>query len=204
MNISTTLDTKRIQALTDAVFAVAMTILILEVRIPPKFRHIELTQYFIYQTFPEILIYILGFITLGVFWIGSHFHHHLITFTDRVSSWLNIFFLMVICMIPFSTGFLNEYRHEKLSVIVYSINLIGASIFNLLMLIYAWKKKYTKPHFTRKHYISAINRLLIPVYLYCGTIIISFIFPDIALYFLVLPVLLHILPEKANRTINIE
>lgn len=202
MDILTVLDTKRIQALTDGTFAVAMTILILEIKIPGGLTKAELPGYFLYHTCPEILIYMLSFVTLGIFWIGSHFHHHLIIYTDRVSSWLNIFFLMVICIIPFSASFLNHYKHEALSIIVFCLNLIGASLFNLFMLAYAWKKKYIKPHFTQKDYKNSMRRVLIPIGMYCATIIVVFIFPAMALYLLMLPIILHILPERGNRTIN--
>ncbi len=202
MSRSNILDTKRIQSLTDATFAVAMTILILDVKIPRSLSNTSLTNYFLHKSLPELLIYVLSFVTLGIFWIGSQFHHHLIIYTDRVSSWLNIFFLMVICMIPFSAGFLSEHKHEKLSIVVYSANLIAASILNLFMLAYAWNKKYIKPHFTKRHYKNAMNRVMIPVYMYGVTIIMSYLFPKVALYFLIPPIILHILPESANRSIN--
>jgi uncharacterized membrane protein len=204
MNISTVLDTKRIQALTDGTFSVAMTILILELKIPAGLPKNELPHYFLNSVCPGILIYMLSFVTLGIFWIGSHFHHHLIMYTDRISSWLNIFFLMMICIVPFSASFLNNYKHENLAIVVYSVNLIGVSTFHLFMLVYAWKKRYIKPHFTRRHYNNAIRRVLIPISMYSVTIVMAYTFPTIALYFLILPILLHLLPEKGNKTINKE
>src|SRR5579872_6591616 len=91
MKFYTPLDINRIQTLTDSIFAVAMTVLILEIRIPLQFDSAHLTKYFFRNTMSELFIYFISFITLGIFWIGSHFHHNLITQTDRVSSWLNIF-----------------------------------------------------------------------------------------------------------------
>jgi uncharacterized membrane protein len=202
MTSETELDIKRIQALTDAAFAVAMTILILEIKIPAGLSSTELNKYFLEHTFSELFIYFIGFITLGVFWIGSHFHHHHLQKTDRVSSWLNILFLILICIIPFAIGFLNNYRHEKLSIIFYSIDLILASAVNFMMLWYAWKKKYIKPYYTHKDFKNAKNRILIPIYIYLATILVSYISTSIAIYLFLIPVMLHIIPEKGNKQVT--
>ncbi len=202
MRYTIQLDITRIQALTDSIFAVAMTILILEIKIPVGLSSIDLTKYFFRNTFSELFIYFLSFVTLGIFWIGSHFHHHLITQTDRISSWFNIFFLMLICIIPFSAGFLNHYKHEKLSIIFYSINLIIASLFHFFMLVYAWKKKYVKPYLTDDQYQNAKHRILIPIYFYLAIIPISFFSPDVAIYLFLIPVALHVLPESGNKQIS--
>lgn len=202
MTFETELDIKRIQALTDAVFAVAMTLLILEIKIPANLSPIELNKYFFCHTIPELFIYFIGFVTLGIFWIGSHYHHHHLLKTDRVSSWLNILFLMLICMIPFSIGFLRNYRHEKLSIIIYSINLIFSSAANYLMLLHAWKNNFIKPSFTTQHFNHAKQRILIPIYIYLTIIIISFFATYLAVYLFLIPVLLHIIPETGNKTMK--
>lgn len=202
MTSETELDIKRIQALTDAAFAVAMTILILQIRIPIGLSSIELKKYFLEHTFSELFIYFIGFITLGVFWIGSHFHHHHLQKTDRVSSWLNILFLILICIIPFAIGFLKDYRHEKLSIIFYSIDLILASAVNYMMLWYAWKKNYIKPYYTNRDFRNAKNRILIPIYIYLATILVSYISTNIAIYLFLIPVVLHIIPERGNKQIS--
>jgi len=202
MKFSTQLDITRIQTLTDSIFAVAMTILILEIRIPLLLDSGHLTKYFFRNTLSELFIYFISFLTLGVFWIGSHFHHNLITQTDRISSWLNIFFLMMICMIPLSAQFLNHYRHEKLSIHFYCNNLIVASLLHYCMLIYAWKKNYVKPQLTPEYYKNAKHRILIPVYIYFAIILVSFYSTNIAIYLFMIPLVLHILPERGNKELS--
>ena len=94
MNTENELNIKRIQSLTDATFAVAMTILILEVKVPPGLSQDVLVNHFKDHTWRSLFIFMIGFVTLGVFWVGSHFHHHHLVRTDRISSWLNLLFLM--------------------------------------------------------------------------------------------------------------
>lgn len=192
------LDIRRIQSLTDAVFAIAMTIIILEIKIPAGLSSGDLKQYFEEHTLRQLYIYFLGFVTLGILWIGSHFHHHHVMKTDRISSWLNILFLMFVCIIPFSIGLLYGYRFEKISLIFLGVNLILASIANYFMLSYAWRRTYIKPHFTREHFIHAGRRILFPVLIYLAVIPVSFFNTNIALYLFLIPVIVHIIPEKGN------
>jgi hypothetical protein len=65
-----------------------------------------LVNHFKDHTWRSLFIFMIGFVTLGVFWVGSHFHHHHLVRTDRISSWLNLLFLMFICVIPFSIDFI--------------------------------------------------------------------------------------------------
>lgn len=192
------LDIKRIQSLTDGVFAIAMTIIILEIKIPEGLDPDTLYRHFMVETLQEIFIYFLGFVMLGILWIGSHFHHHHVMKTDRISSWLNILFLMFVSIIPFSVGFLYTYRHQKMSIIFLGINLIFASVSNYFMLSYAWKRSYIKPHFSTGHYIHAKRRILFPVLIYLLIILTSFFAPSVALYLFLIPVFVHIIPEIGN------
>jgi uncharacterized membrane protein len=198
MNQSIHLDVKRIQSLTDATFAVAMTILILEIKIPAGMSHEAIKEYVVHTTLPELLIYFIGFVTLGIFWIGSHFHHHIITTTDRISSWLNIDFLLLICIVPLSVSLLKNYSHDKLSIVAYSANLILISLVNYVMLWYAWRKKYIKPHYTVAQYRQSRIRILIPIGIYLAIIPISFLSTGVAISLFFAPMFLHLIPESGN------
>ncbi len=200
--MNTELDIKRIQSLTDAIFAVAMTILILEVRIPAGLSGADLLHYFSSHSLLDLFIYVIGFITLGVFWVGSHFHHHHLQKTDRVSSWINILFLMFICAIPFSISFIRSYRHEKISIIFFCCNLIIADCLNYAMLIYAWKKHYIQPDYTRDNLNLSIRRILIPIGIYGSAIAISFISTNLALLLFLAPPIMHMLPEKVDKKVT--
>ena len=198
MNPNYRLDTKRIQSLTDATFAVAMTILILEVKVPTGLDPKELNTYFISDVFPELFIYAIGFVTLGIFWIDSHFHHHLMVDTDKFSSWLNIIFLMIICLIPFSISFMRNYREDPLSILFYSLNLVWACIAQMLMLGYAWKKGYTNPCYARKDFRRALLRNLIPIGCYLLIIPVAFLSTDVAPFLFFVPIVLHLLTKNEN------
>jgi uncharacterized membrane protein len=196
VSIDDRLDLKRIQNLTDATFAVAMTLLILDIKTPLGMNSGQFSHFLLHHLALDIFIYVTGFITLGTFWIGSHYHHHAIHRTDRVSSWLNIFFLMTICLVPYCISLIRNYKEEKLNVIFYCIVLIVASIINLMMIIHAWRCKHTHEHYSRGHYRNAQLRIFLPILIYAINIIISFYSVRVAFAVFLLPLLLHILPEK--------
>lgn len=202
MSIPEELDLKRILGLTDATFAVAMTLLILDIRTPlglsvPAFRN-----YFFHHLSLDIFIYIIGFITLGIFWIGSHYHHNVIFRTNQFSSWLNIVFLMTICLIPFCISQIRAYKEEKLSLIFYCLVLITASSINLYMISHAWKNKHTKANYTSSHYRNARMRIVIPIFIYLLNILICYYSTTIAFCVFLVPILLHIFPEKYGDSIK--
>lgn len=196
------LNIERIQGLTDGTFAVAMTILVLEIRLPQYLNRTSLLEFFSTDILHGLMVYFMSFIVLGIFWIGSLFHHHLIAKTDRISSWLNILFLMFICLIPFSAGFLTHYRHETLSVVFYSMNLVTASLFHLFKLIYAWRKKFIKVHVTTKEYRNAKLRIIIPIIIYLSAIPVSFLLPSFAIFLFFIPIGIHLIPESLNESAN--
>jgi len=196
------LDIKRIQGLSDAVFAVAMTILILDIHVPTGLQHLELKTVLIKGIMPALFVYSISFIVLGAFWVDSHFHHHLLVKTDRFSSWLTILFLMFICIIPFSASFLNKYRREELSIAIYSTNLIFANITHVLMLQHSWRKNYIKPHISSKLYKNMQIRILVPTIMYAIIIIASFLNASWIRAFFLIPLIFHVLWGRSGKEIT--
>lgn len=186
------LDVKRIQGLSDAIFAVAMTILILDVNIPTDLQHRNLIGFLIHEIIPALSVYFVSFIILGAYWVDSHFHHHLLFKTDRTSSWFNILFLMFICTIPFSARFLSKYRREELSIIVYCLNLTCANIMHFLMLKHAWKSHYIKPHISSELYRTMKVRIILPAVMYMTIILLSFFTASWVRLFFSIPLIFHI------------
>jgi len=192
---------KRIYALTDATFGVAMTILILTVEIPEGLSVDKLHQTLFDKILPDLFIYILSYIILGSFWNETHYHNHLIVKSDFVISWLYIFFLMFICIIPFSSSFVIHYPNEKRSLLFYLLNVLCANITNLLIVSYTWKNNYMKPHITDNHCKNIIFRIVMPSIFY--TLLIPFAIYDHSwvLFAMPLPLVVQILLNATNKSI---
>jgi len=192
---------KRIYSLTDATFGVAMTILILSVDIPLGLSVDKLHETLFEHILPSLFVYILSFIILGAFWNETHYHNHLIFKSDVVISWLYIFFLMFICIIPFSSSFVIHYPNEKRSILFYLLNVLFANITNLLIVIYTWKNNYTKPSITDNHCKNIIFRIVVPSIFYIIFIPFALFNQRWVLFIMPLPLLVQIILNATNKRI---
>ena len=154
MSYETSLSKNRIEALTDGVFAVVMTLLVLDISIPQiSSNHAaagsgaavigaELLKR-LRDLWPEIFSFGISFIVLAIYWMAHHRQFHYIKHSDRALVWINIIFLMATCLLPFSTSLLAEYREQQISIFVYGANSI---IIALLLCIQWW---YATSHHSR-------------------------------------------------------
>jgi uncharacterized membrane protein len=132
----------RLAALTDGVFAIVMTLLVLEIGIPeiaPSSLHAELPQRLL-ELWPKLLSYGISFIILGMFWYLHHLSFHYIRRSDNGLVWLNIFFLMFVALIPFSTSLFGSYVKEQLPLVIYAVNIILVSVMRFIIWTYATGK----------------------------------------------------------------
>ncbi len=197
----TELNVNRIQALTDAVFAIVITILSFTLVIPPGENENDLKRFLLDQIIPKLFIFFLGFIVVGAFWVDTHFNHHHMIKTNIFSIWLNIFFLMFVCLIPFSSGFLANYLYTSISIIVYSLNLILVSLLHLAMLVYSWEKRFIDPTVSRTLYHNMCWRIILPTIIYILIIPLAYIKKGWVVYLFIAPLFFQILFGRAKRSL---
>jgi uncharacterized membrane protein len=136
------LNLHRLAALTDGVFAIVMTLLVLEIGVPEiatSSLHAELPRRLL-ELWPKLLSYGISFILLGMFWYLHHIAFHYIKRSDNGLVWLNIFFLMFVALIPFSTSLFGSYGTEQLSLVIYAGNLLIVNVMRFLFWTYATGK----------------------------------------------------------------
>jgi uncharacterized membrane protein len=132
---------ERLAALSDGVFAIAMTIIVLEIRLPAVEVTSEADLLRALGTLePRMLTYLLSFLTLGIFWLGQQTQLHYLQQSDRVLSWIHFTFLSVICLLPFSTTLLSEYLAFRTALLLYWFNIL------LLGVILLWSWRYATRH----------------------------------------------------------
>lgn len=107
-----------------------MTLLVLDIKVPSgETIHSEAALLSAFSALvPKLLSYLLGFTTLGLFWVAHSMLFRFIRKTDRHLTWHSIFFLMFISLLPFSTAFLSEHIHFKTAVGLYWLNLFFAGM----------------------------------------------------------------------------
>jgi len=135
---------QRIEALSDGVFSIAITLLILDIKVPVgEAIHSEkdLIKAFTGLT-PKLLSYLLSFITLGIYWAAQSTQFHFISKSDRRLNWIDLFFLLFVSLIPFTTAFLSQYITFRFAIFVYWLNIIMLGLILLLHWSYANKKNF--------------------------------------------------------------
>lgn len=121
----------------DAVFAIAITLLIIEIKIPEITRPIteqKLTDALI-SVLPKFIGFIVSFFLIGLYWTIHHsIFGYVINYTSKLL-WINLLFLFGIVLMPFSTSFFSEYFLElkKTPVIVYTINICFLGVMNYFL-----------------------------------------------------------------------
>src|SRR5262245_56573087 len=113
----------RLEAFSDGVIAVIITVMVLELKTP------ESADWHALQPLaPIFLTYVLSFIYLGIYWNN---HHHMLHATERINGrvlWANLHLLFWLSLVPFVTGWLGEYHSAPLPSAVYGVVMLAAAI----------------------------------------------------------------------------
>src|SRR5262245_24121004 len=195
------LGTARVAALCDGVFAIAMTILVLEIAVPTT-ETVPADQLpgALRKIGPQVLVYVISFINLGVLWVGQHNQYHFIARADRWFLWINIAYLLLISFMPLSTALLGHYPLHRVALSVYGINLIGATLLLALHWYYATTGgRLAHEHLSPPVVRLAFRRILGSAGAYAVALALSLAVPLAGLaLFLAVP-LLNILPFTVDR-----
>ena len=117
-----TIPPQRLIALADGVFAIVMTLLVFQLAVPLA-ADTERLGSALADMWPEFLIYVLSFLVLGVFWLVHHLVFDTVARYDTTLIWLNILFLMLSSLVPFSTGLFIEHGAITVTALVYGANM---------------------------------------------------------------------------------
>jgi uncharacterized membrane protein len=113
----------RLEAFSDAVVAIIITIMVLELAVPDESTYAELRH-----LLPVFLAYVLSFVNLGIYWNN---HHHMLVLVERVNGrilWANLHLLFWLSLFPFATGWMGEHGFAALPVAVYGGAALAAAI----------------------------------------------------------------------------
>ena len=115
--------TSRLEAFSDGVIAIIITIMVLELKVP---HGAELSA--LAPLWPVFLSYVLSFVFIGLYWNN---HHHMFQLTESVSGgvlWANLHLLFWLSLLPFTTGWMGENHFERWPTVLYGINLLCCAL----------------------------------------------------------------------------
>lgn len=193
--------TNRLETLADGIFAIAMTLLVLGIEVPAVPGNITssiIMEYILYSLIPQIAIYILSFVLLASFWITHHIFF-IIKRTDTKLLWINIFWLMSIAIVPFSTTMVGKFGGFQLSQFIFDINMLIIGILFYINWTYAASKGMIIEQMMP--YADKIKKsyLFLPL-LAILAMIISFIIPYGSIFiFILIPLTLSYIHSKKSK-----
>lgn len=186
----------RIEALTDGIFAIAMTLLVLGIEVPQLFPLIPLNRLF-ESLFPDIIHYVISFLALAVIWVLHHQQFHYIRFIDHTLLWLNIVWLMLVGLVPFSTSLADTYTGIKFANIPFAINILLISLLLLAQWQHAVKNRHLIiPELTKETTILERNRnVAILTITFFGSVLAFISIVEGIFIYLLIPVFFGIFPR---------
>ncbi len=124
----------RIIFFSDAVIAIAMTLMALEIQVPETVDVVDLVPA-LYDVVPTLIAYAVSFLVVAIYWIEHHRMFRYIRRYDAGLIWINFLFLILIVLVPFPTDLLDRYTEETLTVVLYAVQV---SLIGLVVALLWW------------------------------------------------------------------
>jgi uncharacterized membrane protein len=159
---------ERIAALSDGIFAVAMTLLVLEIHVPAASAvHSEhdLLRLLAGLAGP-LLVYLMSFLTLGIFWNGQQVQLNDFARGDRNLTWIHIGFLAAVSVMPFSTALLETFIRYRVALTVYWVNLLLLGLALYASWRYAMRQHLVRAEVTYEVQCAVERRIVVAQALY--------------------------------------
>ncbi len=180
----------RLEAFSDAVIAIIMTIMVLELKVPH-----DTSWEALWKLWPVFLSYAVSFINLGIYW-GNH--HHLVHTIKEVRGgilWANLHLLFWLSLIPFATAWMGENNFARNTVIVYAslANISGLAYYILLMTI----KKCNPGNAALQEVLQKQSKKgLLSNFLYLAAVAAAFIHPAVSGVFIIMVAVMWLIPDR--------
>jgi uncharacterized membrane protein len=179
---------ERIAALSDGVFAIAMTLIVLEIHVPdPGPIHSEQDLWDALLTLgPRLVTYLLSFLTLGIFWNGQQTQLNLFASADRDLTWLQLAFLATVALMPFSTSLLAEFITYRLALVAYWANIFLIGLLLFFNWTYAMRHRLVTSDATPAVSAAVRRRIFVGQSLYAFGALLCVVSPLLSIAFIVL------------------
>jgi uncharacterized membrane protein len=197
----------RLDQLADSIFAIVMTILVFEIRIPDFIGIVDEQTLLnsIINLSPVFLSYLLSFSLLFTYWRSHHFIESVLAKNiDTKFSNINAVFFFFIALVPFSSHFLGNYAYSKTAIIFFALNIIfiGLTIFRMRQYVIN-SKTIENAEFTKSENEHANMRILFPVGAAAIAIFVSFFSTSLAILLFTIAILFNLLEKSTKHTFKV-
>ncbi len=200
------LSKERLEMFSDGVFAIAITLLVLEIKVP---KHEQLEHYgglynYLMHIWPQYLAYAVSFLALGVYWSNHHWMFSFIKHTNHVFNMLNLVFLMTVCFMPFTTAILGDFiaepEYHNAAVTTYCFGYFIPVPAVLIVFLYASNNHRLVDKKLAKSFINECRLKIITGMVLLGIALgLSFYYPNISLCIIGISFLMYLLPPTPPK-----
>ena len=131
----------RIEALSDGVFAIILTLLVLEIAVPKNLSSQSLHEV-LSELRPTAVAWVISFLITGMYWVSHRDLFARVRVVNRDLVWLNLLFLLPASLIPFAASVLGEYPDEPIALHIYGVILIAVTLMRVAMYFYVGRRPY--------------------------------------------------------------
>ncbi|MGV8169832.1 MAG: TMEM175 family protein [Methanobrevibacter sp.] len=197
----------RLSAITDGVYAVALTLLALEIVVPSAnsiHSSAQLNNYMVNNLLPQLSLYLISFIILSNFWASTN-AIPMYKKVDNTILTINLAILALVVLIPFSTSFVLSFYHYSQSVIIFSLIILLVGLLYLILYIYLFKENLVKERiykFIEPHKRIMLIELSIPPVLALISIVLALFNPLAGMYVYVIVLFATMIKKIAKKFIK--
>jgi uncharacterized membrane protein len=168
---------ERLAALSDGIFAVSMTLLVLDLRVPAREAiHSETDLWHALLVLsPRLVVFLMSVMTNGIFWVGQQTQLNQFARSDRNLAWIHIAFLCAICLTPFSTALLAEFIHYRTALLLYWSNILALGAILFWSWSYATRAQLLADDLPQEIHPAVIQRIVVAQSLYAAGAALCFI-----------------------------
>lgn len=181
--------TGRLEAFSDGVLAIIITIMVLEMKVPEGADFAALKP-----LLPVFFTYVISFIHIGIYWNNHHHLVHLISKVNGSIMWANLNLLFWLSLFPFATGWMGENHFEQNTVALYGVVLLMAGIAYRILVYFAVKGEGYHSNIAKA--FGKDFKGIISVVIYLIGVAVSFFYPYISLALYILVAGIWFIPDK--------
>jgi len=130
-------ETSRVLALSDGVCAIIITLLVLEIHIPEQLHNGETLLGEIKDIRPSVVAFLISFVVVAIAWVGHRDLFTVIRRADRALVWLNLLYLLPLCLVPFGAALIARYPHDAVALRLYGLMLVLIAATRVVIWVYA-------------------------------------------------------------------
>lgn len=198
------MEKNRMEALTDGIFAFAMTLLVTSMILPGDAITSQSSGSALLSLLPEFYHYIIAFFVLAAFWMGHHEQFSNVHHIDNNFLYLNIIGLFFVTLVPFSTSFIGDYNADVNATCLFEFNLmILGLVFTAQWLYASFMHRLIAPDYPESQIRQGLNQgLIIPVVSLVGIIITVLGFEGSTIIYITSPLVSHVVDRYTKKDLS--